>query len=1068
MQDLEESSRKLGGTLRKALAGLAILTGSGIGFPHQTAAAQDAGTSLIQRAADAPEPMTPADSAARMRLPDGFSVSLVAGEPLIQDPSGIAFDERGRLFVCELHGYNVEGELDVRELNKTGRLDKQVRRLRWEFMGGKIAREAAALQFGVVKMLSDTDGDGVMDHAEVWADDLPPCYGMVAARGGILVVCAPDIVFLADRDGDGRVDTREKLFTGFRVRTLERGINNPRWGFDHWIYVGGGGEGGTITGPRLETPVTLGTSDFRIKPDGSAIEPVTGRVGTFGLTINAVGDRFPSSGGTPAVYALPIPRRYLERNPFVPSPDMNHVASSYNNGYRLSQPHPWRVKRRQDPEWIKFYGERETDSNYFSGGCSTEFYDGAVFPAPFHGNLFYCEPSLNIVHRSILERDGNGYRATRAPAEEKSEFLASTDQWFRPMSLRFGPDGALYIVDMYREIIEDYSAIPRFLQQQYGLDRGREHGRIWRLTHGDTDRIEPQKAGNQPWPSDMSSTQLADRIADTEAWWRLTAQRLLVERNAAETTGILRRHARADRSAPGGVCALYTLDGLGTLRIHDVTHALNSEFFEVRIHGLRLADRWIGNTSVLTGVLRLSNDPDSRVRLQAALSLGESQDPRADRALLDMARGHGHERWMADAILSSARHRADRLIIGLLEAPSLNDAERSLLSPLAATLGGLGDQPAMHRVLERIQTRDEAIQTACLTGLLEGLSGGRSLPADAVEGWPALARIVTSESYEVRELAARLIVKLPGADQAPLTALFAEAARDALNEQASIEDRRLAVRLLANAPIELVEGVARSLTAARQPPSLQLAALNAVGASNDPRAGSVLLAGWAGYSPALRGAALRQVMAREDRFPALLQAIADRRVLPADLGELQRQQLTGHEDAAIADRARRLLPGADSRRSELDDSLNQYREALTGTVDLNRGKEVFAQVCSACHRLGEVGVDVGPSLATVNSRPDESILLDLLDPNSKVDPEYRTYLITTVDGESFAGIMTEDSPTSVTLREAQDRTHTILRRNIESLQATELSLMPGNLADLIRPEDMRHLLGYMRSSAPDR
>ena len=254
-------------------------------------------------------------------------------------------------------------------------------------------------------------------------------------------------------------EVRETLFTGFAINTIERGINNPIWGLDGWIYIGSGSGGGTITGPRLKAPFEVGNSDFRIRPDGSAIERVNGSVSTFGLTMNDLGDRFPSSGGTPVRYALPLPHRYLARNPYVPSPGGTHTASDYNRGFRISDPHPWRAKRQSDPAWVKFYGDRETNSNYFSGGCSTTYYGGSLFPQQYHGNLFYCEPSLNIIHRAVLTRENSGYKASRAPNEKESEFLASTDQWFRPMNLRIGPDGALYIVDMYREIIEDYSAI---------------------------------------------------------------------------------------------------------------------------------------------------------------------------------------------------------------------------------------------------------------------------------------------------------------------------------------------------------------------------------------------------------------------------------------------------------------------------------------------------------------------------------------------------------------------------------------------------------------------------------
>ena len=188
----------------------------------------------IARAADSPQPLSPTVSLAKIRLPPDTRLQLVASEPLVQEPSCLAFDEHGRLIICELHGYNAEGELDVAQLNQTGQLDTSVRRIRWELEGGQIAEQARQLQYGVVKLLEDTDGDGVMDRSRVWADDLPPCYGIVPARGGVIVACAPDLVFLADRDLDGSPEVREVLFTGFNTRVLERGINNPRWGVDNW------------------------------------------------------------------------------------------------------------------------------------------------------------------------------------------------------------------------------------------------------------------------------------------------------------------------------------------------------------------------------------------------------------------------------------------------------------------------------------------------------------------------------------------------------------------------------------------------------------------------------------------------------------------------------------------------------------------------------------------------------------------------------------------------------------------------------------------------------------------
>ena len=207
----------------------------------------------IELATDADQALSPEDSRRLFQLPAGFHIELAASEPHLADPVGMAFDARGRIFVCEIHGYNLEGYLDVLELNKTGELDTQVRRI---LANDNAVKMAAQEQYGTVKLLEDSDGDGRIDRSSVYADRLPPCYGVVAARGGVIVLAAPDIIFLADRDGDGQAEVRETLFTGFGVGELWTRINNPRWGVDNWIYgVSGAGSGGTIRGPHLAQEV---------------------------------------------------------------------------------------------------------------------------------------------------------------------------------------------------------------------------------------------------------------------------------------------------------------------------------------------------------------------------------------------------------------------------------------------------------------------------------------------------------------------------------------------------------------------------------------------------------------------------------------------------------------------------------------------------------------------------------------------------------------------------------------------------------------------------------------------
>lgn len=427
----------------------------------------------IPRPGDAQPPLSPAESAKLFQLPAGYKIRLLASEPLINEPSGICWDDKGRCFVCELHGYNVEGQYDIDELNKSGQLDLEVRRIQ---ASEEAKKKAEAETYGTVKLLRDTDGDGVMDKAIVWADRLPPCYGIVSANGGLIVACAPHIVFLKDSDGDDHPDVNEKIFTGFGTGNLERGINAPTWGPDGWLYFGRGWAGGEITGPRLAKPVTLPATDFRIRADGSAIEPVSGSTKTMGMAFTDSGERFTCTTTHPGLYVTPIPWRYLTRNPDAAAPVLDAPASDDTRVYPISKPHPWRTKREQHAEYFAFYRKIS-----LSDAAASGYFTSACGPLVWRGQYFVCEPAQNLIHHADIVRDGTCLRLERAKGEEQREFLASRDAWFHPMSLAHTPEGHMAIVDFYREIIEDYSAIPRHLQQQYGVINGHDRGRIWIL-----------------------------------------------------------------------------------------------------------------------------------------------------------------------------------------------------------------------------------------------------------------------------------------------------------------------------------------------------------------------------------------------------------------------------------------------------------------------------------------------------------------------------------------------------------------------------------------------------------
>jgi putative membrane-bound dehydrogenase-like protein len=989
----------------------------------------------INPAADAPQPLPPEESARRFKLPPGFRIELVASEPLIREPSGVCWDEQGRLFVCELHGYNLEGHLDVQDLNQTGVLDHEVRRIP---ANPRAQEEAKKDTFGTVKLLLDDDSDGRMDKAVVFADRLPPCYGICPARGGIIVACAPDIVFLADRDGDGKAEVRETLFTGFATGALERGINQPQWGLDNWIYFGRGHSGGLITGPHLKAPVRLGGTDFRIKPDGSVIEPVTGATHTFGHAFTEDGERFTATTSVPGLYVTPLPWRYLARNPDAAAPRTEQDVGGDKRVYPTGRPHPWRVKRAEDPGFFKFYRDRygagDSDAGgWFTSACGPLVYQDVAWPAEYRGQYFVCEPAQNLIHRAVIERDGPGLRLRRAPGEEASEFLTSSDQWFHPIYLAHGPDGAVYICDFYREIIEDYSAIPRYLQQQYGLIAGQNHGRLWRLPHRDAPGAPAADM------SKLGADELAKEVTGLHFWRRQTARRLLLERNTKAVAPALTRLLQSSAGVPPAqfLNALYTLHGLNALQPGDVEAALEHSNAQVRVHGMGLSEPWLDvRPTLMNSLLALTDDRNEKVLLQLALSLGASKDGRALPTLARLAREHGDVKWMPNAILSSSHGRAVELLALLLQEPPELHHGRNLLEPLLASIGARRDAREMAQTLIAVASVTDAdLQKTCLKGLRSGLKNVRSLSLP-VAGRDALKQLLGSTWGEVRSSALAL---LNMADPAQRKALLAQAARDAGDVKLSAEAR--------------------------------LGAVSQLAAADDPSATTALLAAWPASTPKVREAILDAIFARRDRLPALLDAL-EQNAIPANaLTAFQRVTLLEHDKAEIRGRVTRLL---NKPSGVSDETFLRFAAALADPRDQAHGEQIFREHCATCHQARGLGFAVGPDLGAEFQRAEEAILKDILTPNDTISAGYPTYVIETTSGQSHNGILSSESATSLTLRQAAGAEQVILRKDVARFESLPVSLMPEALAQTLQPNDAADVIAWLRSvpsnapPAPDR
>lgn len=973
---------------------------------------------------DAPKPLAPEESVKRFRVPDGFRLELVAAEPLVREPSGMCWDARGRLFVCELHGYNMDGQLDIDELNKTGELDREVRRIR---ASDAIKEAAQKFMVGTVKLLSDTDGDGRMDKSQVFADHLPPCYGICPARDGIVVACAPDIVYLADRDGDGQAEVREVLFTGFSTGPIERGINCPQWGLDDWIYVGRGHAGGKITGPKLPYPVELPRTDFRIKADGSAIEPVLGATNTIGFALTERGERFVIWTYSPGIYVAPIEWRYLARNPdFAPGRLEDRLGDGRT--YPASQPHPWRVRRSEDPGFAEFYtkrnGIKETSPNgYFTSACSPLIYQSDALPG-LRGQMLVCEPAQNMIHRTLITRDGPALRISRTEAEEHSEFLTSTDQWFNPISLAHAPDGSVAIADFYREIIEDYSAIPRYLQQQYGVTNGKNHGRLWRLVHRDMPAASPADM------SRLTAEQLVQELASSNYWRRQTAKRLLIERKQNEVAPQIADLVQSSQQPATVIGALYTLEALGKLDPGSILKALASTDAGVRIHSLRLSEPWLdSNSKVLERVLAMTDDPDDAVALQLALTLGESRNPAALQKLSEIARRRGGVRWMDTAVVSSLAGRAGKMLELLFDDEAHLESARDMVSPLAGAVASRRDGAEISSLLQRLTAlKDRVLLADCLKGLN--------------------ARPTNSSPVVLSQPATAALNQLTGDSNRRVSSFAKDLTRRfGVESTAKRNDR--------------IRGALSAIADVQRSPEDRLAAISEIENEDTPEVARGLVAAVADSTPLMRTALLEAIFVRQDRLAEMVAALEAKKLSASVLTAIQRAALSDHPNAELRQRARKILEAPTADNAE---QFARYSAALKNARDISRGKELFAKHCAACHQAHGIGSEVGPNLTAENKRAEETMIQDILSPASSITAGYATYILTTTSGQIVTGLLASESATSITLKRQEGKTTTILRKEIEELKSSPISLMPDDLTKALEPQDVADLVAWLKNA----
>jgi len=943
-------------------------------------------------------PKSPEESLACFQIEPGYQIQLVAAEPIITDPVAIDFDHLGRMFVAEYTDYPVG------------------------------PKDPEAPPLSQVVLLEDNDSDGRMDKRTVFADHLKFCHSLMAFRDGILACTETQVMYLADSDGDNVADVREVWFDGFTPAHPQMQIGCPRRGFDNWIYLTYGHGKVQCQRPGFESKeaIDIPRVDFRFHPETMQFEAISG-AGQFGNTIDNFGHRFFSSNRNPIMTDV-LSLEEVRRNPFA------GVAVGHTDV-------------GPSGEKTQVFPLVTMKSNYLShagthtSACGVTAYRGGQFGEESDRSVFVCEPVGHLITRSIIEQKGGTVTARRA--REKADFLASTDTWFRPASLATGPDGALYVADMYRLWVEHPKFVPDDVAAKMDWRAGEDRGRVWRIVREDAASVEKFSPA-------ASQDDLVRLLQDGNGWRRMLGQRLIVENHRVECETALR--ALLDDIQSGGFArlhALWTLDGLKRLQPADLIVASQDLDATVRRDVAKLIRMHYQDSKELQHVLSmLCHDTDGEVRMQAILSLNATT-AEAKSALLKSVPGCLDDLWLQRALLIAAPNLAADIaeVVVSLSVEATDIAGRGdFLKSLALNVAARGEIEQLQKAAMLIGDSKESglwWQTALVIGLADGLP--RCQNADIPKSLAALLQS-PPESLKESIQAAANVVQL--------------AAATAIDPRHSDADRIAAMGLMSHLPPQALTDALQTLLQPAESTDCQQAAIEAARRSGRAELSEIVLSHWDQLKPQTRSAALDLLLLRKESVTSLLGQMAAGVISSSVVSIDQRLILLKHPDETIRTTAIQLFGGTVSaNRKEVAD---QYAKALDMKGDVARGAVVYEKTCSKCHRIGGVGHNVGPDISDTRARARDALLYDILDPNRRVDPQFTEYIVVTTDGRLFNGLMIAESMDSVTLRQPEGREQTILRSEIEDLKTTNKSLMPEGVERDVTVEQMADVLEFLK------
>jgi len=1001
---------------------------------------------MVDPAKDLPRypAVEPKEAAATWQVKKGFKLELVAHEPLLRDPIAICFDERGRMFVCEMIDYS-----EMRDVTP---------------------------HLGRISVLEDRDGDGFFETSRVFADDLPWPTGLIWANGGLYVGATPDIWRFEDKDGDGRAEVREKIFTGFgtglKLLNVQGLMNSFQWGQDNRVHVlAGGGNRGVVTCPkRLDLKgIELSGRDFWFDPLTYEFG-LEGGGAQYGMSFDNYGRKFGCSNSDHLQYWV-YDDRYAARNPFYDMPPARRsiaVDGGAAEVFRISPDEPWRIIRTRWRIAGVVKGAVEGGgrvSGYFTGATGTTIYRGDAYGPEFVNNSFTGDAGGQLIHRKIIRYAENGIDLIgERPADERGfEFAASKDTWVRVVNFANAPDGCLYVCDMYREVIEHPWSVPDEIKKHLDLNSGNDRGRIWRIVPegGPLSPLSGQSSAQgtvratyrtRPALDKFGTEELVQTLGHPNGWHRDTAQRLLSEREA-RSDGILpsasdgKMPSLLGESAVAKLHWLAVLEAAKKLNAEIITTALGDEDAFVRERAVILAGEFTRSEALQKMLLMLTKDPAPRVRMAYAMLLSRLPDSGSQKIAL--AQSSAANPWIIAAVLNSVGKDAMKLLQDIVSSEN-HVLEGSFAHALLGMIGQQRD-PSATRYAIRLLSSEDAPVVLRRDGL-KALAGGLRRAGTYI------ATVDTEGS---------------------LATVFSKAAATAADVKGDEKARLESIELLGLATVEQASAVLQSCLKSDQSEAVQVAAVRASNELGGKGNAAMLVAAWGELKGKAREMALGLLLAREEGMLALLAAMgspeppkggttgyiepakAGTTVRAGDFSASQVQALVKHKDAKIAALAKAVLASVIPPSRE--EVVRKFQPAIAAQGNAVRGQAQFMARCLACHRANAQGLAVGPDMVTVKTKGREALLTAILEPHKEVASQFIAYTVTTKDGQTLSGFIASDDANSTTLKMAGGAEITVQRANIKGSSSSGQSLMPEGLEQGMTVQDMADLLSFIES-----